>query len=106
MRVTDKPDLILNGDMSGDVASETIDIQHLIGYAIQSVWTGSPTGNIVVQKSNDGVTWFTEDTQAAGGGAGNDLFEQADVFYKYVRVFYNSTSGTGTLNTYLFAKGV
>jgi hypothetical protein len=90
--------------MDEDLTSEVIDISELIGFAVHSIWTGTPAGNIIVQASNDGSNFVNIDTQAAGGAAGQDLVNIDRAHYRYVRVFYDFTSSTGALSVYLSGK--
>ena len=90
--------------LTQDRTSEVIDISELIGFAVHSIWTGTPVGNIIIQASNDGSNFVDIDTQAAGGAAGQDLVNIDRAHYRYVRVFYDFSSSTGTLTTYLSGK--
>lgn len=102
---------IADGDMSGDINGTVIDCANICLAAIHSVWSGTPAGNIIIQAScaeeDPGSTgdWVAIDTNAAGGAAGTDLVNIADLGYRWIRVFYDSTSSTGTLNTYVQIKG-
>ena len=96
------------GDMSEDIESEIIDVSQIYAAAVQSVWSGSPVGNIIVQGSCDEdspTNWSAIDTQAAGGGAGSDLVNLDGIGYRWLRVFYDDTSGTGSLTTRVNIKG-
>lgn len=86
---------------------------------IQAVWTGSPVGTLFIQTSNDvGTTnpdgsvgninnWttYTGSTQAAGGSAGDFAWHIWATGFKWVRLAYTFTSGTGTLNARVNQKG-
>lgn len=39
------------------ITSATINLESMIGYAIQAIYTGTPAGTIKLQASIDGVTW-------------------------------------------------
>lgn len=75
--------------------------------AFQLVWTGTAGGTIKLQKSCDGENWIdvTDASQALGGSAGTGMFEIADHAYKYARLNYASTSGSGTFTVRMNAKG-
>ena len=90
--------------MTGNITSSVIDISEVRGYAVHFIWTGTPTGDVVVEGSNDGSNFSQISTAATGGAAGQSLSNQADANYKYVRVKYTFTSGTGTLNAYVSGK--
>lgn len=101
-------------------AMQTVD---LYGYAIQAVWTGTPTGTFKLQASNDPVTtqWPTAQTQPtnwtditnssqAVSAAGNFMWNATDVMYNWVRVVYtdgSSGASTASLTTLTFnGKGI
>lgn len=107
MRFTYESSYISGGDMSADITGPAQDLSYIIGYSVQAVWSGSPVGNIIVQCSNDGITWkdITSTTTATGGGAGSVILNIVDAMYKKSRVIFSRTSGTGTLNVVLMAKG-
>lgn len=104
MKLVEK--LVFDGlTISGNVTSDPILIDQIIAFAAQSVWTGTPTGDLIIEKSNDKLTWFTEDTNALGGAGGSDMVEKSWVAYKWLRFRYAFTGSTGVLTTRFFAKG-
>jgi len=58
------------------------------------VWTNADAvvGNVILQGSIDGTTFFTVQTQAAGGAGGCKVWQEADVAYSYFRIFWDFTS--------------
>jgi hypothetical protein len=86
--------LMTDGDMTGDVTSDVARLGDAKCYCAHAVWTANDAavGNIILQGSFDGTTFFTIATQAAGGGGGFVVWEKADVAYTFVRVFYDFTS--------------
>jgi len=98
---------IMNDDLLNGVAftlntnytGDTQTMEHLIGCAIQLVWTGTPAGTFKLQASLDKTNWadVPSMTQAAGGAAGNLLWNVVDLMSPWVRVTYTFTSSTGTL---------
>lgn len=107
MRFTYESSYISGGDMSGNITGPAQDLSYIIGYAVHAIWTGTPTGTVVLQVSNDGVTWenITTTSTATGGIADSVLFNITDAMYKKVRLTYTRTSGTGTLNVTFMGKG-
>lgn len=125
----DAVQIITAGDMSqATVTSTGIDINQMMGYSIQAVWTGSPVGNFTIEVSNDIVavasststenpvgpnpaanvvnwTTYTGSTVAAGGSTGNWTWVAPIAPYRWVRLKYTKSSSTGTVNATFFAKG-
>lgn len=112
--------VITNGDMSGSITSDVTIIQNLslIGYDIS--WTGSsPVGAMSVQISNtyslnpDGTVrnagnWTTLTLSAAtnvSGNSGNGFIDVELTGANAIRLVYTRTSGTGTMNATIAAKG-
>lgn len=90
--------------LAADATSEVIDLSEVVGYCVHLIWTGTAAGNFLVQGSNDAVNFVTVDTTAAGGTSGQHLLNVEHQHYRYVRVFYDSTSGAGSLTGYISAK--
>lgn len=91
--------------MTADRTSTVINMQRQELVAVFSIWSGTPVGNLIIQGSLDNVNYFPLDTVAAGAGAGTDLFEIANSAVKFIRMFYDFTSSTGVLNTWISVKG-
>lgn len=99
-------------------AAQNIITQDNVG--LQLNWTGTPVGTFSVQVSNDhaenplgNVTvagnWTTLTLSASVTAAGSADTAFIDINQSgayFLRVVYTRTSGTGTLNCYLTAKGV
>jgi hypothetical protein len=108
--------IISAGDMSGNITSEAVLIKTIYGYSAQAVFTGAPTGSLTLEASNASTddpstasssgTW-TEITgsSTAVAAAGNQMWNYSGAFYKWVRVKYAFTGGTGVLNVNYFGKG-
>lgn len=105
-----------------EVDSAAIPVDQLWGFAIQAVWTGTPTGNLKLQASCDApllttqtsngtssVTNWTDvadTTVAVAGAAGNYMWNVTSAAYRFVRLVYINASGTGVLSATMSAKGV
>lgn len=107
MRFTYESSYISGGDMSGNITGPAQDLSYIIGYAVHAIWTGTPTGNVTLQCSNDGITWkdISSTITATGGASGSVLLNITDAMYKKVRLTYTRTSGTGTLDVNFMGKG-
>lgn len=100
--------LFSSADMSSTQHSSSIEIREGIRLCFQASWTGSsPVGTLQVEGSNDNVI-FSSDPEAAAsnvsGNTGNVMIKIANTSYPYVRLTYNATSGTGSLNASVNAK--
>lgn len=96
--------IINNGSMAGSLTSTVIDIAEILLYSVHAIWTGTPTGSISVQGSNDGTNFVEVASQATGGAAGQYLLNIEKAGYKYVRVQFIRTGSTGSLTVYLAGK--
>src|SRR4051812_22799177 len=91
----DKTITILSaGDMSGDLISDSIDVQGVSNYSIQAVYSGSPVGTMKLKISMDGII-YTDYT-----GSSVSISASGDTFYKinrngerYVQLTYTFSSG-------------
>lgn len=105
MRVLDEKNYIQSGGMSANIIGDTLEIGHLLGLSIQARFAGSsPTGNLIVQYSNDNENWFTGETQAVSAN-GQKEWNLSDIFWKFARVSWVFTSGTGALDVSVYGKG-
>lgn len=111
--------LIVNGDMSqASIVSTNLtpaaDMTSMFSYAIQIITSGNAVGILSVQGScdqgNDLTTnvitnWTTVLSQALNA-PDNMIANIADVSYRWVRVVYTRTSGSGNLLVQLNGKGI
>lgn len=110
------------GDMSlASVTSDVIDLENVIYLAIQAVWTGTPTGTIKLEASCDlgrgnpgnldgtGVTNWTDvpsATLSPAGSASSGFIELKESGFKWARLVYTRSGGSGSLTARFNAKGV
>jgi hypothetical protein len=111
---------------TGTVNSIGIEINQLYSWSIQAEWTGAPVGVFQIQVSNDIVplapstsnpvgpdpaalvtNWsnYTNSQVTTLGTSGNWTWIAGLAAYKWVRLSYTATSGTGTVTANFFAKG-
>ena len=95
-----------DGTMTADITSETIDLKNIYMLSVIAIWSGTPTGNLILQVSNDGVNWVAHTTQSAGGAASSKIFVIDNRSHRYARLFYDFTSSTGVLTASYSGKGV
>ena len=102
--------VVSDGDMSGaTVTSATTNIQYLDNIAYQLYWTGTPTGTFDVQVSGDNTNWASlplNPVPAATASSGSAFIDIYQTAANYIRVVYTRTSGSGTLNVLISAKGL
>jgi hypothetical protein len=100
-------DLIISDQsMGGDVTSTVVDISEAGTIAVQAVWSAgsTPIGSAILQASLDDVTYTDVSSSAVTGNSGSILFNLDEPGYRYLRLFYDRTSGSGTLNARMTAK--
>lgn len=91
------------GNMGGNLTSVTLDVSEIRQMGIQEIYSGSPTGSLVIQSSNDGSNWFTEDTNSISS-SGNKMVKLTNIGYKYIRATYTASGGSGSLTIYAAGK--
>ncbi len=97
--------------MDQDGYSNAFDLELVTGYSLQAVWSGTPTGYLFIQVSNDFTkpltNWTLIDRSLVptNGAAGDALWKQHMAAFRWVRFGYAFGSGTGTLNARLSCKG-
>lgn len=108
--------ILNNGDMSGNLESQVIDLADIDLGSIQAVFTGAPTGALKLQLSNqivantaDPNVAVTEWTDYSGSAtnvvaAGSHIFNISNMGYKWCKMVYTRTGGTGTLNATMTGK--
>ena len=119
----DPVQIISSGDMSqSSVVSSGLDMNQMFGGSISAVFTGSPVGTLTIEISNDivnapiagganlasaVVNWstYTGSSQAISA-AGDFTYILADTNYRWLRLKYTKTSGSGTINAYFSGKGI
>lgn len=116
MRVGNFP-IFTAGNMSTTLTSAPFSVYQVFGWSAQFVFTGSPTGSLTVNVSNDpystaggGVTppsnWslLASSTEAISS-AGNLIYNVDLAFYNWVQFVYTPSGGTGSLSGRMNTKG-
>ncbi len=88
--------------ISANATLEEVCVEHISDYSIQLVFSGTaPTGTFSLQYSNDDVdpTNWTDDSDSEQDitAGGNLMWNVENAGYKWVRVKYARTSGTGNI---------
>lgn len=103
--------ILAAGNMSGNLTSDSTPLDHIYGFAIQCVFTGSPVGTLKLQSSCDlpnttPVNWTdVSGSEQSISAAGSHVWNFSGLFADWVRVVYTRTSGSGTLNVRINMKG-
>lgn len=83
----------------------TVSIPQMNMVSAQVTWTGTATGTLKLQGSNDNVNFDTIVTYSVTA-AGTKLLVDEKAAYSYARVQYVNATNTGTLGSiYFSAKG-
>lgn len=111
--------VIINGDMSANIISAVTVIQNVYSLSYDISWTGTaPVGTMSVQVSNtysqnqDGSVrnpgnWTTlvlTSPTPVSGSPGNGFIDIDELGAYAVRLVYNRTSGTGTMQATIAGK--
>lgn len=105
--------VIVNADASADFESKPILIDQIYGFGFQAIFTGSPSGVLKIQASNDDVymsdlvvNWTdVADSSATLAAAGDVMYNFNGAFYKWIKLVYIASSGSGICNATFLAKG-
>lgn len=116
----DQVTMMAAGDMSqASLTTIGLDIQQLYSYAIGAVFSGTMAGSFILQVSSDlvlmapgsdpaanVVNWYdyTSSSQTISAG-GNFLWNVTPAGYRWVRLKYTRSSGSGSLSVYFDGKG-
>lgn len=106
--------IVTAGDMSAaSILSPAQDMRYIPTGSIQALWTGAPVGTLILQTSADltadptlVANWSDfSGSSIAVNGPGDVMFNLANAGYKWIRLKYTKTSGSGTLNANISNKG-
>ncbi len=98
--------------MGASITSDPVPLQFEDNPDIQCVWTGTPTGTMVVQVSLDptNLGWetvsFSPTPDQPAGADGTNYFSLNQTGAAYIRLVYTRVSGTGSLSAKIAAKAV
>lgn len=89
-------------DVASDIESDILDLRFNYGVFIQATLTGSPTGDIVLQGSNDKKTW--SDLDKVTISTTSHFINKDAIYAPFIRV-YKKAGGTGTMTVTSTIKG-
>lgn len=99
-------DLFSSASLAADATSSVVRMDQFEAFSIQSVVSGAPTGTLSVEVSNDNTNWSQADSVALSGGPINWAWVSREYPFKYLRLSYVRTSGTGSISAFVRGKGV
>ena len=105
-----------SANLNGDRYSAIMPVQRSFMGSIVAVNVAGPVGNWILEGSNDFglpddesydrvnsenliTNWATIEERSVGSSDVDNLFQLSDIGYRWVRVFYDSTSGTANVNS-------
>lgn len=96
-----------NADMSTDLASPILDLAEVAGYAVDSVFSGTPSGTLQVMGSNALVVAnFVPVDEYIITEEGVRLLNVEKTHYRYVYINFINNSGTGSLTSRVSGKRI
>lgn len=100
---------ISDGDMSGNITGTEISLRDVDDISAVYYWTGSsPLGEVKVYVQNGLSPWTplgVDPVAAVSGSTGDNNIMITNVSFEKIRFDYVRTSGTGSLNVIMTAKG-
>jgi hypothetical protein len=108
-RVINNKNYATDADMGADFLGAAVDIEGVDRVSFQATFVGTPAGALIIQLSNDGVTWFDSNSTITAGadpaGAPGAALVEVETAAAFARLFFDYTSGAGTLQGHVVGKG-
>lgn len=101
--------ILVNESMASSFESSILALDFVNFFSVQAVFTGSPSGTFKIQVSNDvnssPSNWSDlGDSSQAISAAGDIMWDISSAGYKWAKVVYTRTSGSGTCNAVAITK--
>lgn len=110
-----------SNSMNSSFNGQAYHVETLEGYSVCAAWTETSAtlaGTLKLQASNDAftdnvgnieksnATWVDiTGSSVAVSGSGSQFWNVSDVYYKAFRIVWTSSSGQGTFEAFIHAKG-
>lgn len=102
-----------NESLGASFSTDAILLDQIYGFNFQAILTGSPNGTFKLQASNDDVkeptmvsNWVDiADSSQAVTTSGSIMWDYNGAFFKWVRVVFTFSSGSGAATIIFSAKG-
>ncbi len=93
---------------ASDITGTYSDIGDLINYSIHVIITGADVaGTLTLESSDDGSNFVTVDNSSQSvTNSGDVMYNVTGASYRYVRPFWDYTSGTGNISAIQIIKEV
>ena len=108
--IAQKFNVIEAGDLSGNLTSAITDCEQMDRISYTGVWSGTGvSGAVKVFKSDDKVNWSEMPMNATltlSGTSGDFLLECTEVNFKYIKLTYTFSTGTGSLTVSYHANTI
>lgn len=108
MKANENKFLVRDGDMSSLITTSQEKVYYLVGFSFHLFWTGNATGQFKIQITNDlTAPWNDIEESVYSPTPGQNIltYNVTVVFYKFVRLVWTPTSGTGILQGHFIGKG-
>lgn len=93
--------LATDADMSGDIESQSQNLDETVSFCVQFVWTDGTTveGTALLEVSNDDLNWVAIPASELDvtGDTGTHIINVEKPAYRFVRGVYQRTDGSGTM---------
>lgn len=100
--------LIQGQSMISTFSTPSKDISEIKGAAVQAVWSAgsTPVGATTLEGSLDDINYVTisGSSLSVSGNTGNNLYNIDSPNYKFIRLTYTASSGTGTMSVRISGK--
>ena len=87
---------IVAGNMAANITGAGVNTKEAKLVSFTCTFAGAPTGDLVIQGSNDDGATFADFSTTAVAAAGT-LALSFEVGFQFMRAFYSFTAGTGTM---------
>jgi len=88
-----------------DITTEAVDLGDSLGYSVQVLITGSNiAGTLRLEGSNDKTTFLTVPSSSVSITSSADKLYNEVSHYRYVRLVFAASSGTGNLSAVMAVK--
>ena len=101
-----------SGNLNGDRYSVIMPVTRAFMGELHLHWVAGPVGKMIVQVSNDDeginrinsnnivTNWIEQNSGTISGTDSSVRFALSDIGYRWVRIFWDSTSGTGNISSF------